>query len=50
MGQGETYEEALACVKSMLKSHIAAFGADVFEKDDDEQAQQVFLAEAEVSL
>ena len=48
VGQGDSYDEALACVKEMLKSHIKAFGPDVFE-DDDSPIQQAFVAETRVS-
>ncbi|MSQ26411.1 MAG: type II toxin-antitoxin system HicB family antitoxin [Dehalococcoidia bacterium] len=29
VGQGDTYEQALADVKSAIRCHIPAFGADV---------------------
>ena len=29
VGQGDTYEEALADAKSAIKAHIAAFGVEV---------------------
>lgn len=31
VGEGETYEEAVADVKSAIKFHIETFGADVLE-------------------
>lgn len=33
VGEGDTYEEALADVKSAIKFHIETFGAEVFEED-----------------
>jgi len=32
VGQGDTYEEALADVKSAVKFHIETFGKNAFEK------------------
>ena len=31
VGQGDTYEQALADMKSAIKAHIEAFGAEVLE-------------------
>jgi len=31
VGEGDTYEEALADVKSAIRFHIETFGQDVFE-------------------
>jgi predicted RNase H-like HicB family nuclease len=47
VGQGDTYEEALADVKSAVEFHIETFGSDVFEEDDS-QVLEVFVAEAGV--
>ena len=33
VGEGDTYEEALADVKSAIKIHIETFGKDVFDID-----------------
>ena len=33
VGQGETYEEALADVKSAIQFHIETFGQEVIETD-----------------
>jgi predicted RNase H-like HicB family nuclease len=33
VGEGDTYEEALADVKSAIRFHIETFGTDVFDKD-----------------
>ncbi len=33
VGEGDTYEEALANVKSALKFHVETFGLEVLESD-----------------
>jgi len=33
VGEGDTYEEALADVKSAIKFHIETFGEEAFEGD-----------------
>jgi predicted RNase H-like HicB family nuclease len=33
VGEGDTYEEALADVKSAIRFHIETFGRDVFDSD-----------------
>lgn len=33
VGDGETYEEALAAVRSAIHFHIETFGADVLEEE-----------------
>ena len=48
VGQGDTYEEALANVKSAIAFHIDTFGADVFESDV--SVLEVFVAEAGIAL
>ena len=49
VGEGDTYEEALADVKLALKFHIETFGADAFD-DDESPVLEAFVAEADVSL
>jgi len=44
VGEGDTYEEALADVKSAIRFHIETFGQDVFE--DESPVLEVFVAEA----
>ena len=34
VGEGDTYEEALADVKSAIQFHIETFGKDVFESNE----------------
>lgn len=46
VGEGETYDEALADVKSAIREHIDAFGQEVLEEQS--QVLEVFLADAEV--
>ena len=46
VGQGDTYEEALADVKSAIKFHIETFGEEVLEIDP--PILEAFVAEAGV--
>lgn len=46
VGEGYTYEEALADVKSAIGFHIETFGPDVIEAE--EGALEVFVAETGV--
>ena len=48
VGQGDTYEDAVADVKSAIAFHIETFGPEVFE--DDAPALEVFVAEAGIAL
>lgn len=48
VGQGDTYEGAVADVKSAIAFHIETFGSEVFE--DDAPALEVFVAEAGIAL
>ena len=45
VGEGETYEEALADVKSAIKFYMATFGRDIFET---EEIIETFVAEVAV--
>jgi len=47
VGEGDSYEEALADVKSAIRFHVESFGADVL--DVDPPVLEVFVAEAGVS-
>ena len=48
VGQGDTYEEALADVKSAIKFHVETFG---FEQIDiDQPILEAFIAEAGVPV
>jgi len=48
VGEGDTYEEALADVKSAIKFHIETFGPDVVEVDP--SILEAFIAEAGVAV
>ena len=48
IGQGDTYEEALEDVKSVIFTHVETFGKDVI--DDGEPASEVFLTETQVPV
>lgn len=47
IGAGDTYEEALADVKSAIRFHIETFGAEVLNIE--EQALEAFVAETGVA-
>ena len=46
VGQGDTYEDALADVKSAIRFHLDTFGPE--ELDADSPVLEVFVAEAGV--
>ena len=46
VGQGDTYEDALADVKSAIRFHIETFGEEVLETDS--PVLEAFLTEAGV--
>jgi predicted RNase H-like HicB family nuclease len=48
VGQGDTYEEALADVKSAIAFHIETFGSEVFEGEP--LVLEAFVAEAGVAI
>jgi predicted RNase H-like HicB family nuclease len=47
IGQGDSYEEALADVKSALAFHIETFGAEVLETED--EVLEAFVADAGIA-
>ncbi len=47
VGQGDTYEEALADVTSAIRFHIETFGREVLESDS--PILQAFVTEAPVA-
>ena len=47
IGQGDTYEEALADVKSAISFHLETFGAEALESDS--PVLEAFVAEAGVA-
>ncbi|HYX48509.1 MAG TPA: hypothetical protein VE843_02115 [Ktedonobacteraceae bacterium] len=48
VGEGDTYEEALADVKSAIRFHIETFGSDVF--DAESPVLEAFLTETGVAV
>jgi len=48
IGEGDTYEEALADVKSAIAFHVETFGAEVLEKDS--TILEAFVAETRVAI
>jgi len=48
VGEGDTYEEALADVKSAIQFHIETFGLEVIESEP--PILEVFVAEAGVAV
>ncbi len=48
VGEGDTYEEALADVKSAIQFHINTFGQDVIEAESD--ILEAFVAETGVAI
>ena len=47
VGQGDTYEEAMADVKSAIRFHVATFGTEALEVEF--PVLEAFVAEAEVA-
>ena len=47
VGEGDSYEEALADVKSAILFHVETFGAEVLE--DDSPVLEAFIAETGVA-
>ncbi len=48
VGQGDSYEEALADVKSAIRFHIETFGKEVLKVES--PVLEAFVAEAEVTI
>jgi predicted RNase H-like HicB family nuclease len=48
VAEGDTYEEALADVKSAIEFHVETFGREAFEMEG--MAQEVFIAETGVTF
>lgn len=47
MGQGDTYEAALADAKAAAQFHIETFGSDAF--DDDSDVEAAYVAEGNIA-
>ncbi|MGH8475234.1 MAG: type II toxin-antitoxin system HicB family antitoxin [Methylococcales bacterium] len=48
VGQGETFDDALADVKSAIAFHVETFGTEVFDQHD--AALEAFVAEARIAV
>ncbi len=48
VGQGDSYDEALADVSSAIRAHVEQFGHDTLVGED--SAREAFIAEAEVAV
>jgi len=48
VGQGDTYEEALADAKSAIKFHISTFGPEVLDNEPD--ISEAFVAEVGIEI
>ena len=48
VGEGNSYDEALADLKSAISFHVESFGAEVLEEDP--EVLEVFLGETGVSI
>jgi predicted RNase H-like HicB family nuclease len=48
IGEGDTYDQALADVRSAIQFHIETFGAGAFENDS--PVLDAFVAETEVTV
>ena len=48
VGQGDTYEQALADVKSAIQFHLETFGAEVLPEDS--PVLEAFITEATVTV
>ena len=48
VGEGDTYEEALADVKSAVRFHVETFGADALSSDS--PVLEAFIAETAVAV
>jgi len=47
LGQGDTYEEALADARSAAEFHIESFGLDAF--DDESEIEAAYVAEGRIA-
>ena len=48
VGEGDSYDEALADVKSAIRFHVETFGREAFEVDS--PALEVFVAETGITM
>jgi predicted RNase H-like HicB family nuclease len=50
VGEGDTYEEALADVRSAIQFHFDTFGQEVFDAEFESPVLEAFVAEAGVAI
>lgn len=50
VGEGDTYEEALADVRSAIRFHIETFGSEVFDTESESPVLEAFVAETGVTI
>lgn len=50
VGQGDTYESALADVRSAIAFHLESFGTDALSPAEENPVLEAFVAEAAVPL
>ncbi len=48
VGQGDTYEAALADVRSAIAFHVETFGAEALEAVEDDPVLEAFVAETAI--
>lgn len=48
VGQGDSYEEALADVRSAIRFHIETFGTEAFADTEDDPVLEAFVAETAI--
>jgi len=50
VGEGGTYDEALADVRSAIRFHVETFGPEALNLDEESPVLAVYIAEAGVEL
>lgn len=50
LGQGDSYDEALADVRSAIAFHVETFGIDSLALTEDEQVLEAFVAETVLTV
>lgn len=48
VGQGDTYDEALADVRSAIAFHLETFGPDIFAGNEEDPVLEAYVAETAV--
>jgi len=49
VGEGDTYDQALADVTSAIRFHLQTFGEEALDPDPESPVLEVFVAEASVA-